>query len=630
MANEMTLREALEAAVVFMERFDTIRHLEPVFAPLDNARAALALTQHDEDGAVDFSSTIAAVNRTIIGLRDGWADENDAEEAIEMLKSLRPPTATAGAVDAEEDAALIEKLSKLLRGVALALNGPEPELTRWSFHDLPEKAAVMAVELDMYKTIFGNKVPDGWESLDLSDPPAEKASAHGPAVSYCAWPKCQDTGGNCKGPCMKPPERFNAATCDQIAAVKLMAEVEKTHTPSLMEKFIANQPVPGTAKQAGAESVEAVAGCLMRAGHERDEAVRMATESMAKILPPGRIEWSEIKPFAVHHFTPDEPSLPDNLAAVSANPVGLSDNLPADPVDWPLPCAVKIGGATFQQGVPLRRLVDGCQALWDLHTRQQPELSAENVGTSTGLAILMAEQARTRAELIQRDVLKDGGTMTLEEYQAKRASMTLDELLMEHQQKPIQVLTGTFTHPPSRCAKCGEVAGDPAKHMHGLKLDAITRQMIHGDISHEEYDRQSKALYEEFAAANLSKSEPKIDTFVQSVDSAKESEREQFEARGRFIGLQLTRCADLPDAYDFGPAQLAWEFWKARGQQAGDALDGERYRFWRDGCVSDDRQPFFNKLGAGLRAIDGEDGYTADQFDAVFDAARASAAKEGE
>lgn len=41
---------------------------------------------------------------------------------------------------------------------------------------------------------------------------------------------------------------------------------------------------------------------------------------------------------------------------------------------------------------------------------------------------LMAEMAETRAELIQRGVIKDGGTMTLEEYRAEKAGAESDEV----------------------------------------------------------------------------------------------------------------------------------------------------------------------------------------------------------
>lgn len=50
--------------------------------------------------------------------------------------------------DAEESEALRERLSELLRNTAIALRGPEPELTRWSWHDLPELAAALKAQRD--------------------------------------------------------------------------------------------------------------------------------------------------------------------------------------------------------------------------------------------------------------------------------------------------------------------------------------------------------------------------------------------------------------------------------------------------------------------------------------------------
>ena len=41
----------------------------------------------------------------------------------------------------EELDALRETLADILRRTAVALRGPEPRLTQWSWHDLPERAA---------------------------------------------------------------------------------------------------------------------------------------------------------------------------------------------------------------------------------------------------------------------------------------------------------------------------------------------------------------------------------------------------------------------------------------------------------------------------------------------------------
>ena len=54
-------------------------------------------------------------------------------EPSKELESLR--------VEVEELDALRDKLAGILSRTAIALRGPEPALTRWSWHDLPELAA---------------------------------------------------------------------------------------------------------------------------------------------------------------------------------------------------------------------------------------------------------------------------------------------------------------------------------------------------------------------------------------------------------------------------------------------------------------------------------------------------------
>lgn len=43
----------------------------------------------------------------------------------------------------KEDECLIERMGKLLAEIAVIVNGPEPPLTRWSYHDLPEKVRAL-------------------------------------------------------------------------------------------------------------------------------------------------------------------------------------------------------------------------------------------------------------------------------------------------------------------------------------------------------------------------------------------------------------------------------------------------------------------------------------------------------
>ena len=56
-----------------------------------------------------------------------------------------------------EEAAIRDKLAHLLAGVAIALKGPEPDLTRWSYHDLPDIAGKLMLELELFRTLHGPK-----------------------------------------------------------------------------------------------------------------------------------------------------------------------------------------------------------------------------------------------------------------------------------------------------------------------------------------------------------------------------------------------------------------------------------------------------------------------------------------
>lgn len=44
---------------------------------------------------------------------------------------------------------LREKMSGLLRRTSVALRGPEPPMTRWTWHDLPERAAAAIAAIDV-------------------------------------------------------------------------------------------------------------------------------------------------------------------------------------------------------------------------------------------------------------------------------------------------------------------------------------------------------------------------------------------------------------------------------------------------------------------------------------------------
>jgi len=70
-------------------------------------------------------------------------------EAAALLNQ-RPPAPTAQPdSEADELQALNDKLSSILSRTAVALRGPEPPLTRWSWHDLPERAAAAIAAIDV-------------------------------------------------------------------------------------------------------------------------------------------------------------------------------------------------------------------------------------------------------------------------------------------------------------------------------------------------------------------------------------------------------------------------------------------------------------------------------------------------
>ena len=62
-------------------------------------------------------------------------------ECLDEIERLR--------AEAREADALREKLAGILSRTAVSLRGPEPPLTRWSWHDLPERAAAAIAAIDV-------------------------------------------------------------------------------------------------------------------------------------------------------------------------------------------------------------------------------------------------------------------------------------------------------------------------------------------------------------------------------------------------------------------------------------------------------------------------------------------------
>lgn len=91
-------------------------------------------------------------------LRDQYRDGDyfKVEEVQAVIRALAAhPANGAQAGDAEEDAYVIDRMGKLLAGVAIALKGPEQALHRHGYQDLVEVAQTLMLELELYRDHIG-------------------------------------------------------------------------------------------------------------------------------------------------------------------------------------------------------------------------------------------------------------------------------------------------------------------------------------------------------------------------------------------------------------------------------------------------------------------------------------------
>jgi hypothetical protein len=96
--------------------------------------------------------------------------------------------------DEDESMHVIDRLSRLLAEIAVIVNGPEPALTRWSYHDLPEKVRAL-------------KRPAGHQFLGAgeSDCPQEIKAANG-ELHTLRCKVCGRENPNCPCPSTPTPE----------------------------------------------------------------------------------------------------------------------------------------------------------------------------------------------------------------------------------------------------------------------------------------------------------------------------------------------------------------------------------------------------------------------------------------
>lgn len=84
--------------------------------------------------------------------RNGIDRVNNLEKEVERLRAL---VAELEAERADDDA-LRERMSDILKRTAIALRGPEPPLTAWSWHDLPKRAAAAIASIDLFQRVAHN------------------------------------------------------------------------------------------------------------------------------------------------------------------------------------------------------------------------------------------------------------------------------------------------------------------------------------------------------------------------------------------------------------------------------------------------------------------------------------------
>ena len=100
------------------------------------AKAIAALTAPAMLNVVEAARVLADFAQTAPGRLP-----SRVQEAIDTIRAA--DNRDAAGVDSEEDAYVIERMGKLLAEIAVIVNGPEPDMTRWSYHDLPDKVRAL-------------------------------------------------------------------------------------------------------------------------------------------------------------------------------------------------------------------------------------------------------------------------------------------------------------------------------------------------------------------------------------------------------------------------------------------------------------------------------------------------------
>lgn len=138
----------------------------------DPIRAALAELVR----VIDAAKLINLSRGVELGPTAWYVKASDAMEAARLALTTgsaalaaTEPAEPLDEQEREEEDQLRQRMSDLLTGVANALQGEPPLLTRWSWHDLPERAAAATALLRSARAIAQRQgAGTAWERFDAS------------------------------------------------------------------------------------------------------------------------------------------------------------------------------------------------------------------------------------------------------------------------------------------------------------------------------------------------------------------------------------------------------------------------------------------------------------------------------
>lgn len=150
-------------------------HIDKLAAPVSAEPVATTQRVKDLIGKLDEWRYRMSYNDSYFGEPEGFLKKTVRElaKAADATPAAQPAPVSAelmGANDqAEEDAAVIQKLGTILAEVCLVLKGEELALHRHSYHDIVDVAQAIKLELDLYRAQADNAPPAAAKDAERLD-----------------------------------------------------------------------------------------------------------------------------------------------------------------------------------------------------------------------------------------------------------------------------------------------------------------------------------------------------------------------------------------------------------------------------------------------------------------------------